>query len=182
MQPLDKLPVEEMPQRFEKPPVLIKQEFPLPTDHKGIVELIADILKKGMIQRIILAVGKPVVVERMVREYEEGTEPVLGTEGETLLKRAMESEMRDLPLPEDELNPFEKLFLAFSMLKTAKPAAIFSNSPVGLRDWLGLDGGFPLNGVFGVPVRFDKDVPSRSVLLVGVDESDNVELSVRIAL
>lgn len=156
-----------------------KELVPLSKDRKEVIKSVGELLEAGKVQKLIIQVGEPIRVERLVPRDLNDDVPVELAEDD-YASAARNGVVEELQIP-DSVMALEALFYAFdrlTMLK-AKGVAILLNRPKCLEDWFGwghgtkLQGASIANNVFGVPVRYSPQIPEDSAVLAGSSESDD---------
>lgn len=164
----------------------LREEYPLPDNRKGVLAAIESILGRGGVQRLLLELGNPIRVTRMVRPDE--APDVQELPDDNLLVAARNAPMEEFVLSEKH-TPFEYFFKAFYRLTQKRLTArafVVNNIPT-LKKWLQLDEMFDLQELFGVEVIEDTDMPSDALLLVAIRPQESsawleVAMSLRLAM
>lgn len=175
---------------------LVGYEFPLPSTRPLILEAISKLLELGFVQKVILEVGHPIRIWRLVSKddlgnVKEDESPQIAPEGDLFLS-ARNAKIIDLaftpgtPAALAACSPFSALFWSFHILneKELHPEAIIVHQKSLLASWLNLDSTKDFKTVFGAKVIEHQEMPEGSVLLVGVNPSDKdtAVLSLRLEL
>lgn len=158
----------------------VRETVELPKSRKALVSTIEAILESGKVQKIVVEVGKPIVVEK----YVEGASgpPLDETPPDDFFMAARNAEMIEIPEAD---TPLESLLLAFDELfnRGLKPKAFLTKTAWSVSQWLGL-GGPRLSNILGIELIPVKDLPMDVVLLLASLETDPdvVTLSIRIPI
>lgn len=156
---------------------LVRETYELPKQRKDIVSKFEQVLNQGGVQKIVVQLGKPILVDRLAKAVEDSNVPFELSEDDLWLAA------RNAPIgvPTFNENPTEYLFSVFDMLaeKGAQPRAFYVDKVKTLQIWLKRN---PLSDtVCCVEVRETGEMPQDAGLLIGVDpnEPDQVMYSVR---
>lgn len=157
--------------------LLQHEEHPLPQLRKEIMARIENVLAGGGVQKLILEIGRPIHVYRLVRK-EDAASPPEEIPADDLWAQVRNSRMKELGV-DAGTDAFRCLFYSFDAMRTLKlkPHRLFVQSTGLLRRWLKLAPDFRLPEVFGVEVEEQLDVPEDCAILVGVsyDETNTQE-------
>lgn len=152
----------------------------LPKNRQGILAAIESILKPGGVQKLVLEVGKPIRVSRMVPASAVPDDLPAELIDNDIYAAARNTEIGSV---EKEKDPFSQLYKAFFVLadRGSKPRAIIVPQLSQFFLWLGRP---QSKRVFGVDIITNKDVPDETALLVGADQDDEevINYSVRFEL
>jgi hypothetical protein len=161
--------------------VLKKEEHALPKSRRDIVQLFETLLNKGGAQKITVELGKPVVVYRFV-DGEEKEPELLELPEDDLYLASRNYDVIDFKTTES--GSYELLFRAFIHLSMSKfkARAFFFNDKKVLQNWLDVAELVYLDELFGVPVKYTKDLPQGSGLLVAGSADEEVVCSLRLDL
>ena len=168
--------------------IRVRATRPLPKSRPEIVAEVGRILEMGMVQKVVVEVGKPIFFERMARNFDDAElevpEPL---EAGDIYGAMRNNELLDFPAAGLPSAPSHgSLFRAFRLLASRKLVAkafIVSNF-VLLGNWLGLGELDAVDELYGVPVYRHEEVPPDVLILVAVDSADleEVKLSLRIPM
>jgi hypothetical protein len=152
--------------------VLARLEVPLPETRRDIVMTFESILNQGGVQKVVVEVGKPIQVSKLVNK--NGMEAPLEAPEDDFWNQVRNGRMEELEEP--GANGYETLFLAFSSLtiRRLKPKIVFCHDFSQLRRWLKLDDIYPVDFLFGIEAVEQIDIPEDAVIVAGTgqDESD----------
>ena len=148
----------------------IRQAFDLPLDRDSIIKRFQSILELGGVQRVVIELGHPIKVERLIRPGEEAPQEL---PEESDFGLAMNSEVIEHLMEEDQ-NPFSYLFSAFQLIsgRKSRPKALLIADMKALKKWLSVPSMVVLSEVFGVPVKVEAQVPEDVLLLIAEDVED----------
>lgn len=162
----------------------VQETFPLPKSRKEIVTAFEHILNLGAVHKVVVELGSPIKVTRLVKPPTESEEVPEELQDDDVVSAARNAEMDDFFL--DGLGPTDYLLRAFFALSERKLRAksIVVNNLPALRSWLGLAKGFDVSEVFGVGTVAHKEIPDGVLLLVAspVDDVDLVAFSLRLEM
>jgi hypothetical protein len=152
----------------EKTPdvALIREEYPLPSNRKEIVDLLANVLAGGGVQKVVIALKEPMIVTRAVPKGDERVPTEIPPD--ELLQAARFSEIFEIPSP-DDIPSHEYLFKGFAWLKARRLVgrALIVHSDRELRSWLKVDDFFDVSTVYGIDTKVDAELPEDTALLLG---------------
>lgn len=161
----------------------VQETFDLPEDREGIVARFQNILSKGGVQKVVVEIGHPIKVDRLVRAGESIGE-AQELPDDDLMSAIRNGELTDFP--QSTPNAFAYLFQAFHMLgqKRLKPKTFIVHNTDELKKWLQLDAYIDVRELFGVEVITHPEVPDFTALLVASnpDESDAGTYALRLTL
>lgn len=157
----------------EKPNyVLSRSEVSLPPNRKEVVATVERLLNEGGIQKLVIEVGRPIQVTRLVDSATYA--PPEEAPPDDFWGQVRNGRMEELRAASND--SYRLLFQAFQLLTTRKlkPKILFIHSYARLRAWLQVDSIFPVDVVFGVETALQQDIPEDAVILAGVsyDELD----------
>jgi hypothetical protein len=169
--------------------IRVSENFDTPGDRKGILSAIERILNLGGVQKLILELGKPIRVTRLVRKDEMPEAPQELVDDD-IYAAARNAEMENLvpkALPgKDRIGAYETLFCAFDTLarRRLKPKALLVHKYSELQAWLTVDAQHDVSEIFGIDVRPHKEIPDNVALLVATrwDDTDTVVFSLRLEI
>lgn len=148
---------------------LVREAHELPKQRKDLLGKFEQILSSGGVQRIVIQVGKPIVVDRIAKENEPPSVPFELPEEDLFLAA------RNAPIGtayvDPKWGPFEYLAVTFDLLAAhgAVPRAFYVDRVATLQEWLKR----PCETLFGVEVRESGEMSPDSGLLIGVDPNDS---------
>lgn len=152
-----------MSSRSEKTRV---ERYPLPKTVDGICSLVRDVLSGGLVQRMELDVGEPLV--RVVRSITDVglEEPDIGWDAALRNVEVM------LEYSSEGASPFQVLVDMFLLVQQKKLVPACWAAGTGDEDLLGrwlelVNRGMPqeLPGILGIPIHFLKSLPEESLIL-----------------
>ncbi|TXH09036.1 MAG: hypothetical protein E6R04_09145 [Spirochaetes bacterium] len=145
----------------------IRQLFDLPLDRDSILKRFQSILELGGVQKVVVEIGHPIKVERLIRPGDESPQEL---PEESDFGLAMSSEVVE-HLMEADQNAFSYLFSAFQFIsgRKSRPRSILVADMKALKKWLSVPSMVVLSEVFGVPVRVETQVPEDVLLLIAED-------------
>lgn len=148
----------------------IRQAFDLPLDRDSILKRFQSILELGGVQKVVVEIGHPIKVERLIKPGDESPQEL---PEESDFGLAMGAEVVEL-LMEEKQDPFSYLFTAFQLVsgKKSRPRSLLVSDSKILKKWLSVPGMVVLTEVYGVPVKVEPQVPSDVALLVAEDTED----------
>jgi hypothetical protein len=153
---------------------LVHESYDLPSSRKEIVQRIEQILNMGGVQKMVLALHKPIAVDRMVlaKDLEEEDAELEAVEEENLVSSIRNAEMENISFDADT-PVFDRFLHLFSLLsrKGLKPSYFITNSIAVLKKWVGTDS-WSCADLFGIPVVTSEEIPEDVALLVGAEVSD----------
>ncbi len=161
----------------------VQETFDLPDNRQGIVARFENILTLGGVQKVVVELGHPIKVDRLIKAGEDVGE-AKELPDDDLMNAVRNGELVDFPqtIP----NQFAYLFQAFHMLgqKRLKPRTFIIHSTDELKKWLQLDAYIDVRELFGVEVIAHPEVPDYTALLVASnqDESDAGTYALRLTL
>jgi len=151
-----------------------KEMVPLPKDRKEVVKSIGDLLDAGKVQKLVVQVGEPIRVERLVPRDPNDDSPVELAEDD-YVSAARNGLLEELEIG-DDVYALEALFQAFSVLSGhgARAVTIIFHSQVEMASWLGFDGpARNVREIFGATIRFSPEIPDDTALLAGNADQDD---------
>lgn len=147
-----------------------RESYPV-DGRKQLLEKITEALNGGRVQSLVVRVGEPLRVERLVPVSDEDV-PVDGLEDD-LVASLRNSELVDLP-GDDQSPAFDQMVRAFNVLAEMKASPVFwvvANTHL-LRSWVDHPE-LNLGRLLGVPVRYHQAMPDDAIVLAGsTDPSD----------
>lgn len=146
--------------------VLSRTEVELPRTRKELVSTFESILVLGGVQKVVVELGKPIQVVRLVDK--SSMPPVLDAPENDLWAQLRNNTLEELLL-DTGVDPYRVLYHGFERLagRKARPAAIFVHSHEQLRQWLKISTRTGPSMIFGVDVIEEADVPDDAAILVG---------------
>lgn len=149
----------------------VREEYALPDTQEGIVNLVQSALSAGAVEKLVVELGKPVFVYRMV-EVGPYDEP------EVELDAAIRASGYIEYYNPNEASPYEILADMITTIKQQglEPFAFVTGPDGGMLDnWLGtVERGMPTvdvsRQVLGVPLHRIPSFPEESLLLCGTDK------------
>jgi hypothetical protein len=167
---------------------LLKPEVhPLPNTRKEIVARIETLLSAGGVQRLIIEVGQPIKLYRLVPKDETLVAPP-ETAADDLWSRLHNGQIEEESsvLDPDYGNGYAALYFAFQKAEQRgmRPAALFVSTIQTLRQWLRLERSADVRRVFGMDVVPKADLPNDAAVLAAVsyDELNTDVYGVRVAM
>lgn len=163
---------------------LVKETYPLPGSVGDVVSKFAEILNLGFVQKVLVQIGQPIIVERYskaAKGVELPSPEELPEPEEDFLADARNGKMVVLGLVSE---PYSALHLAFLMMSrnVAKPVVIYVHTMDSLCKWMNCNetefSVFNKNELFGVEIRESPAMPEDSLLLVGKSEMDTFSVKV----
>lgn len=157
-------------------------EMPLPGTRKEVVESFSDILNLGGVQKVVVELGKPIAVDRIV---DAKTDVFLPPAPEDvpddfwgLVRNGRIEQMQHFVNKDGYVHLFE----AFALITARKlrPRILFVHDHAQLRQWLELSETFPVDYVFGVETAKQPDIPDDAVILAAVGTDEAPALGIRI--
>lgn len=169
--------------------IRVRESTPLPPKRDLVITEITRILGLGLVQKLVVEVGAPIVYERLV---ERDDSPSLNVVEQQDLYGAV----RNNPIFDfreaDEFRgrgPFGIIFFAIEDLvaREAVPKAFISSNPSLLWAWLGLPLETTFSHLFGIPLFSYPDkqqLPEDVLVLAGADpyDADTVKLSLKLSI
>lgn len=159
----------------------VQENFDLPDSRAGIVSKFERILDSGGVQRIVVELGHPIKVDRLVKSNE-------GPDIEELPDDDWMDAVRNGEVQEFSptgKNPYAYLFQAFHMLsqKRMRARIVLIHSIAELKAWLGLEAFIDVRELFGVEVRAHPEVPEQAGIIISTspDAPDSEVFSMRLA-
>jgi hypothetical protein len=165
--------------------VLSREEHPLPGTRKEIVARIETLLSLGGVQKLVVELGRPIRLDRMV-DRNNLANPPADAPPDDLLNQIRNGDLTEM-VTEKSWTPYQVLFHAFSKVsaRRMKPAAIYCRDFGAMRKWLGLPPAFDLSQVCGVDGILSKDMPDDAFILAAVSyDETNVDsvLGIRVPM
>jgi hypothetical protein len=161
----------------------VQDTFDLPDNRQGIVARFESILGMGGVQKVVVELGHPIKVDRLVKAG-EGQGEAKELPDDDLMNAVRNGELVDFP--QSIPNQFAYLFQAFYMLgqKRLRPRTFIVHSLDELKKWLQLDAFMDVRELYGVEVIAHPEVPDYTGLLVASnpDESDAGTFALRLTL
>jgi hypothetical protein len=159
----------------------VREVVELPKSRKALVATFESILESGKVQKVIVEVGKPIIVEKYVEGMSAGP-PVEEVDPNDYFMAARNAEIIEIS---ESPRPLDMLLLAFEELysRGLRPKVFLARSVAGVIEWLEL-GRTKMASLLGVELVVLKDIPADVVLLLASLESDPdvVTLSIRIPI
>lgn len=155
-----------------KPLKRIQQTFPLPNSRTEIVSKISNILETGGVQKVVVELGQPIKVDRLVPAAANIEEPV-ELRDDDWMSAIRNGELVDAPESSDVGKYVFQSFFLLSQ-KSAKARILMVHRKSELRSWLKLDPMLDIHSFFGVEVQESQHVPENTAVLVGVDPDDDL--------
>lgn len=159
----------------------VREVVELPKSRKALVSTFEAILESGKVQKVIVEVGKPIIVEKYVEGGASGP-PVEEVDPNDYFMAARNAEIIEIA---ESARPLDMMLLAFEELysRGLRPKVFLARSVPGVIEWLDL-GRTKLQSLLGVELVVLKDIPPDVVLLLASLESDPdvVTLSIRIPI
>lgn len=166
------------------PMVKIHETFPLPKSRKELVTAFEHILNLGAVSKVVVELGSPIKVTRLVKTPTESDEVPEELQDDDIVSAARNAEMEDFFIA--DLLPANYLLQAFHVLskKKLKAKTMVVNNLQALRSWLELGKGFDVSEIFGVGTVSHKEIPDGVLLLVAspADDVDLVSFSLRLEM
>lgn len=158
--------------------MIVREKIELPKTRKEIMAAIENTLNLGGVQKIIVELGKPIHIERMMRSEEAPAD----LPDDDLFVAARNAPMQTVPFS----SPLQAFALAFRMLRqeSLEPMVLYVFSLQLFFARLNIDmPGRSTEGIeiFGVEVREHPEVPQDAALLLGVDDGI-VLMSIRLEI
>jgi len=157
-----------------------REEYGLPASIDGIIDLIRKILTPGAVQKLVLELGRPIIVHRAVKE-----------EGELIEEEIdFDSVLRNVQMVEygETKDPFHALFEVCQMLRAEKLLPVYlvtSQHKKILPKWLGVEIRQMLlqeESIMGIPVRRLKSLPGETLVVCGSPYSDAEAADITVAV
>lgn len=147
----------------------INQQFDLPQDREAIIQRFKSILGLGGVQKVVIELGHPIKVERLVKSKEEVPQEMIE---DSEFAIAMNSEIKEIPSL--GLTPFEQLFAVFQHIsaKRLKPRSFIVSNVDRLKKWLGIPPLVVVEELFCIRLVVDDQVPD-DVLLIIAEDADS---------
>jgi hypothetical protein len=168
---------------------LLKPEtHPLPNNRKEIVARIETLLSAGGVQRLIIEVGQPIKLYRLVPKDETLVSPP-ETAADDLWGRLhngpIEEETTAVLAP-DYGNGYAALYFAFQRAEQRgmRPVVLFVASFQAVRQWLRMEKTSDVRRIFGMDIQPQADLPNDAAVLAAVsyDELNTDVYGVRVAM
>jgi hypothetical protein len=168
----------------------VKESTPLPPKRELIIEEMNRILGMGLVQKLTVEVGQPIVYERLVK-MDEADPNMEVVEKQDLYGAVRNAEIVDFREADDfrGRGPFGVVFFALQDLlsRGAVPTAFLSSNLPLVWAWMGLPLDTHFSHLFAVPVFSYPDkqlLPDDALLLIGGDvlDPDTVKVTLRIAI
>lgn len=149
----------------------IRQVFDLPQDRDSILKRIQSILELGGVQKVVVEIGHPIKVERLIRPGDESPQEL---PEDSDFERARNSEVIE-HLMEEGQNPFSYLFSAFQIVsgRKSRPKTLLVSDAKLLKKWLNVPSMVVLSEVYGVTIKVESQVPEDVLLLLAEDSEDD---------
>lgn len=149
--------------------VRVQETHPLPDNRKGVVAKFEQILDLGGVQKVIVELGHPIRVDRLIvaaSAPEEAQVP-----DDDILSAIRNQEVLEFPPGK---SAFEDLFKAFRLLanKKLQPALFLVHSLDELDSWLELEKFTHLRELYDVEVRQSPGVEEGTLLFIASDLED----------
>lgn len=162
----------------------VREQAPLPSTRDQVLSEVSRILGLGLVQKLIIEVGAPIVFERLLKDDAELSPELEVVEAQDLYAAARNAEMLDFKAT--VTNPFEIIFLAFRAIEAKKlrPKAFLGSNWITVRKWFRLGDYDDVSSIYGVPAHNYEEIPDDVLLLLAGDgvEADEVQLSLRISM
>jgi len=138
-------------------------------------EAVVDALNEGGVQKLLIEVGKPIKLERLVKRTAD--DPEVNVRIDNPYEAAKYSKMDELEIDDDQ-SYLMKLFMASAMLSSngCRPVFLITSSLSNLRKRLGISRFVPVETVFGIESIEEVEVPEETDLLCGRLISENSEI------
>lgn len=153
--------------------VLTRSEVELPATRREIVAAFESILNQGGVQKVVVEIGRPISVSRLVDRESALAPPELPPDD--FWNQVRNGRMEEMTLFEKR-DGFYHLFAAFSLvtIRKLRPRMLFCHDVAGVRSWLNLPDNHPMDWVFGIELTAKQDVPDDAVILAATpyDETD----------
>ncbi len=148
--------------------LLQHEEHPLPGSRKEIVARIETLLGAGGVQKLVIELGRPMHLYRLVKK-EDFSKPPEDLPADDLWLRVRNGRVVEVN-PPDARDAYQSLFFAFDALRSMKlkPEKLFVQTLPQLRKWMKLASSFGLSEVYGVAIEEQPNIPDDCVILVGV--------------
>jgi hypothetical protein len=169
--------------------IRVRETSPLPPKRDLVIEEINRILGLGLVQKLTVEVGTPIIYERLVKPDDSPSLDVI--EQLDFYGAIRNNEIFDFR-EADEFRgrgPFGILFFAIQDLvaREATPKAFVSSNWALIWAWMGLPLETHYSHLFGIPTVTHGDkqqLPDDVLLLVGADpyDIDSVKVSLRISI
>lgn len=158
----------------------VQETFDLPDNRQGIVARFENILTLGGVQKVVVELGHPIKVDRLVKAGDAGEATDL--QDDDWMNAVRNGELEEY-VPTTK-NQYQYLFYAFQTLsqKRLRARILMVHSVQELKTWLGLDSFIDVQELFGVEVKAHPEVPDQTGILIAVNpnESDAVAFSMRL--
>ena len=161
---------------------MIQETIPLPKSRKEIASMVETVLEKGGVQKIVVEVGKPVTISRLVKSDEVPIPKEIIIDD--LASAVRNAEIVELLADYYIDIPFRYLFNAFRLIanKGLSPKAMIVKSIEDSKKWFGLRQLDTMTDVFGVELVEHKDTPEDVLIFVATKDGDDVQLSVKLLM
>lgn len=159
--------------------VLTRFEVDLPASRQEIISTIESILVKGGVQKVVVEIGHPIQVTRLVDKAS------ISAPQEELpddfWNQVRNSRIEELDTSRYD-NGYVYLFHAFAllMIRKLKPKMLFCHDHEQLRKWLKLKDIFPVDHIYGTETAPRADVPEDAVILAATSYDEVEVLGIRI--
>lgn len=160
---------------------MAQEEIPLPATRAELLTIFENILKKGMVQKVVVEIGRPIKISRLVKDELPDPEPL---PEEDLFINVRNAEMQEFVFTEQLPLP-DYLFRAFHSMsqKRLRPKFFLVKSLDSLRKCLGVDVMWDLGELFGIEVAISEAVPEDVLLLAATKPGEEeIALSFRMLL
>jgi len=160
-----------------------RESYPV-EGRKQLLEKISDALNGGRVQSLVVRVGEPLRVERLVPVTESDLPE--GEIEDDVVAALRNSELSDLP-GDDQSPAFDQMLRAFNALSEMKASPVFwlIASTHQLRAWVDHPE-LNLGRLLGVPVRYHQVMPDDAIVLAGstdpTDPFQSITHAVRIPI
>lgn len=162
----------------------IRESVEMPEGRENLIREFARILGIGMVQKVVVEVGSPILFERLVRDDAGVQEDLDKVDADDLYGVVRNAELMDFR--HLGASPFEAFFNAFEFFRTRQLAAkaVMIHDWAAMRAWLGMDVGQEPVEPYGLPVFLHEQVPEDVLLFIGASELDmrDVKLTLRIPM
>ena len=159
-----------------------RQSVPLPSSRALIVKAFETILAQGLVQRVVVEIGKPIEVMKLVPKTEMLPDIPEEVESDDLLGAVHRAEIEEFSptLPESPLHYTMSAFNKFAD-RGMKPKAFLVADRARFLGWLGCPS---RPDIFGLPVHVHDDIPDDVVVFAAsrAGEENEVAFSLRMEM
>lgn len=154
--------------------VRVKEIHDLPNNRKGIVARFSQILESGGVQKVVVEMGQPIRVERLVLASDAPEEDVVPEDDILAIIRNHEV----IEISTKPGAPFKDLFQVFALLtrRHLRASLVLVHHLDELDAWLELPKLTHLEELYGVEVRQSAGVEPETLLVVAADLNDEAEV------